>query len=370
MSRIVRANEPAKRQGPRPACTGGGTARPGSKGISMMRTPQFWFTPPDRPAPAARLLSPLAGLYAWGTARRLRRQAGTSINAPVICIGNLNAGGTGKTPTVIAVSARLREQQGLAPHIVSRGHGGRLTGPVRVCERTHDAGDVGDEALLLAASAPAWIGRDRAEAAQAAQAAGADVIVLDDGFQNPSVAKDISVVVVDAGRGFGNGRTIPAGPLREPVRTGLARADILLSIGEDSAQRAFDSAWGDAVNIPRMRGRLVPLQTGMDWTGLRVFAFAGIGHPEKFFATLRGLGAEVVGARALADHQPLSAALMRRLLAEAQAKGAEPVTTEKDAARLPAGVRGKVLSLPVRLQIDDWSVFDAALARVMAGHTA
>ena len=328
----------------------------------MTRAPGFWFTPPDRPALVARLLAPLGWLYAAGTARRLR-QPGYRPQVPVICVGNLVAGGAGKTPVTLALAQRLTAR-GHAVQIVSRGYGGSLAGPVRVDEARHSAAEVGDEPLLLSAFAPVWVSRDRAAGVQAAQAAGARVILLDDGFQNPTVKPSLALVVVDAAKGFGNGRCIPAGPLREPVTTGLARADLVIAIGGAEAQARFASLWGPQIAQPFVTASLHPLQTGMDWHGQRLLAFAGIADPDRFFTTLRALGAEVVRAEALPDHAPLAETLLKRLEAEAQATGAQLVTTEKDAARLPPHWRMRVLTLVVRLQVPDWSQVDAALGKL------
>lgn len=317
-----------------------------------MRAPRFWF---QKAGVWSTLLAPLGWLYAAATARRVAQAPDYTAPVPVICIGNINAGGTGKTPTAIAVAERLRTS-GLTPHFVTRGYGGSLEGPVQVDERNHMADQTGDEPLLLAAFAPTWVAKDRAAGARAAVEAGADVVVMDDGFQNPSVAKDLNIVVVDGKRGFGNGRVIPAGPLREPANVGLARADLAMVIGGGDLN----------VGIPSLRGALTPLQTGMVWHDMPVLAFAGIGHPEKFFATLRRAGVKLIHAEALADHQPLTPALMTRLEAEAKLRRAQMVTTEKDAVRLPDSFRAKVLTFPVRLECDDWGPLDQALDSLIA----
>ncbi len=296
-----------------------------------MQPPDFWFAPPDRPGLGARLLAPLGALYAAATARRVARAPEYAPPVPVICVGNLNAGGTGKTPTVIALVQRL-QAMGKAAHVISRGYGGRLAGPVQVVERRHSA-----------------VARDRAAGARAAVAAGAEVLVLDDGFQNPALRRDLSLVVVDAWRGFGNGRVL-----------------LVLSLGPEAAQARFAASWGHTITVPHLTGQLRPLQMGMSWHGLRVLAFAGIGNPEKFFATLRAEGATLLRAEALSDHQPLTEALMVRLELEASALGAQMVTTEKDAVRLAASFRRKVLTLPVRLHFDQPDLIDARLRALFA----
>ena len=327
-----------------------------------MQAPGFWARPPAAPGWQARLLAPLAWLWRAVTRWRMARPPEARLPVPVVCVGNLTAGGAGKTPVVIALVERLKAR-GRAVHVVSRGYGGRLAGPVRVDPRAHGPGEVGDEPLLIAAFAPVWVGRDRAAAGRAAVAAGAEVVVMDDGFQNHGLAKDLSIVVVDAAYGFGNGRVMPAGPLREPVGAGLARAQAVLAIGSEAARARLLADWPAVAGLPLLAGRIAPLATGMNWQGLRALPFAGIGRPEKFFATLEGLGAEVVAGHALPDHAPLAPALLARLEAEARAKRAQLVTTEKDAVRLPAAFRSKVLVLPVRLELADAAALDRLLER-------
>ncbi|MEL7149333.1 MAG: tetraacyldisaccharide 4'-kinase [Pseudomonadota bacterium] len=328
-----------------------------------MRPPGFWQNPPSAPGLLSSALSPLSALYARATARRVAKPPSYTPKIPVVSVGNLNVGGTGKTPTVIALTELLADRK---VHIVSRGYGGEAPGPLRVDIAKHNAKTVGDEPLLLAAFAPTWISRDRAAGVALAEDAGAEIVILDDGHQNPSVPKALSLVTVDASFGFGNGRVLPGGPLREPVPSGLARADVLISIGEPAAQQSFKDVWGGHVQTPHVTAELRLLETGMDWVGQNVLAFAGIGHPEKFFRTVRATGANLLRAEPLDDHQPLTDALMKRLELEALALDAQLVTTEKDAVRLPESFRKRVLALPVRLRINEQADLKDRLAALFA----
>ena len=327
-----------------------------------MQAPKFWYRSRSW---QAVLLSPLGAFYAWATARRQKHASPTKMDVPVICIGNLNVGGTGKTPTTIAL-AQLLTSRGVAVHIVSRGYGGSLTAVTQVDPRIHTADETGDEPLLMAAFAPTWVANERIAGARAAQSAGADVILLDDGFQDPSLTKDLSIVVLDAARGFGNGLCLPAGPLREPAHVGLKRADAVISIGEPEAQSQFRERSADQVGrIEHLTASLKPIEMGMPWAEGRYLAFAGIGDPEKFFATLRRLGAPLERTVALDDHQKLARPMIQRLMKEAQSMNAQLVTTEKDAARLPADLRSGILSLPVRLEFEDTQALENLVEPVL-----
>jgi tetraacyldisaccharide 4'-kinase len=315
--------------------------------MPRLPTPEFWA----RPGLVPDLLQPLAWAYAAAGGLRRAWTQPWRAPVPVICVGNLVAGGAGKTPVAIALARHL-QAKGRAVHLLSRGYGGSLAGPVAVDRVRHDAGQVGDEALLLAAAAPAWIARDRPAGARAAIAAGAQCLLLDDGLQNPTLAKDLSLLVIDGAYGLGNGRVLPAGPLREPLDGGLARADAVVLMGEDRVGVTALLA-GKSV----LRARLAP-ENAAAFAGRAVVAFAGIGRPAKFFATLDRIGAQIVARHAFADHHPYRAAELQRLLAEAQAAHAALVTTAKDAARLPAEWRAHVEVLRVTAEFDDAASLD------------
>lgn len=282
-----------------------------------------------------------------------RRPTPIAVDVPVVAVGSLSQGGTGKTPTTIALAQRLMAQ-GRAVHVIVGGEGAAH----RVSERDDRAEDIGDEPLLIAAFAPTWVGADPVAITRAAIAAGAEVVVIDNGTPFARVTPDITILVEDAVKGFGNGRPAPFGPLKAALASGVSAADALITVGPKQAQRAFSQRW----TYPNHPARLVPLQTGLDWNGMEVYAFAGIGVPERFFATLHDLGAKVVAKHPLTDHQELTPAILTRMAREAGALGAQMVTTEKDAVRLPPELRAQVLVLPVRLELDDWAPIDALLA--------
>ena len=292
-----------------------------------MQAPAFWWY---RSSLRSLFLAPLGWIVGAAAARRMTRP-GLRPPLPVVCIGNFVAGGAGKTPTAIAI-ARLARRAGLTVVFLTRGYGGRLAGPLLVDPARHSALDVGDEALLLARVAPTVVSRDRVAAFDLLAASGADLCLMDDGFQNPSVEKSLSIVVVDGAVGVGSGRVMPAGPLRAPLRVQMPRADAVLVIGEGRAgKRVIRLA--ARMGKPVLRARLE--QRDRDVFGFkRVFAYAGIGRPEKFFRQLEEGGLMVAGTRAFPDHHPLTALEAQEVLNAAKAFDAVPVTTEKDAVRL------------------------------------
>lgn len=322
-----------------------------------MRPPEFWAA--GSGGVPATLLAPLAEATRIVTARRVGRP-GWRASVPVVCCGNVTVGGAGKTTLALDLAARL-QRRAIAVHFLSRGHGGRGRGVLCVDPARHDAMLVGDEALLLAALAPTWVAADRAAGARAAIAAGAELLLMDDGLQNPTLVKNLSLLVVDGLTGFGNGRMIPAGPLREPVASGAARCAAAVLIGADRTGAAARLPPG----LPVLRARLVPDAGVSAMRGQRVFAIAGIAHPDKFFGMLQEWGVTLVETRRFPDHHRFTAAECREMLARAEASHLILVTTPKDAVRLPAAVRAQVRVIGVGLSWEDPGALDAVLAAAL-----
>lgn len=316
-----------------------------------MRAPDFW----QSRGLLASLLSPLGTLYGASVAFKARHAKPYDTGMPVICVGNLTAGGSGKTPVAIAVAQALRAR-GRKPFFLTRGYGGTEAGPVQVA-RAHSAAAMGDEALLLVRTAPTIVARDRAAGAKLAAEKDANVLVMDDGHQNFALRKSLSFVVVDAESGFGNGLMIPAGPLRESVRQGLARADVVVLVGDGTPDLQGFSG-------PVLRARLVADTAPV--SGKPVFAFAGIGRPEKFIASLEDGGAEVSGSCFFADHHPYTDDEVLQL--KAIAGETLLVTTEKDFVRLSVTQREGIRAIKAVAAFDDPAglerLLDTALARV------
>ncbi len=317
-----------------------------------MRAPEFWS---GGRGLAPILLSPFSALYAAATARRMAG-SGWQAPVPVICCGNATAGGAGKTTVALDLGRRL-SNRGIGTHFLLRGYGGRLKGPVRVDPAKHDSTDVGDEALLLAAERPTWVAGNRAAGAQAAVAVGAQAIVMDDGLQNPTLEKDLSLLIIDGTYGFGNNRVIPAGPLREPVAAAAARCRAAVLIGEDEAGALALLPPG----LPVLRAKLRAGPEAELLAGQPIFAFCGIANPRKFFATLQEAGAFLAGKQSYADHYPFDEGDLRDLLAEAESLRATPVTTRKDFVRIPPAFRNRVTVVTVRLEWEEPAAIEGLL---------
>jgi tetraacyldisaccharide 4'-kinase len=303
-----------------------------------MRAPDFWSRNDWR----ARALSPLGWIYGASVAWKAQHAKPFRPSAAVICVGNLTAGGSGKTPVAIAVADMLRAR-GRTPFFLTRGYGGRLHGPILVGDG-NTARDVGDEPLLLRRAAPVVVARDRVAGAHLAQAHGADVIIMDDGHQNFGLVKDLSLVVVDGETGFGNGHILPAGPLREPVGQGLARADAVVIVGDGTPSLN---------GFPRSVLRASLVQCGPEPHHGRVVAFAGIGRPEKFFRALEAGGAQLAATKGYADHHAYTSSEIARLKSKARSCDALLVTTEKDFVRLTPAEREGIHAVPVRAAFDE-----------------
>ncbi|QQO15813.1 tetraacyldisaccharide 4'-kinase [Bradyrhizobium diazoefficiens] len=326
-----------------------------------MREPAFWYRPRSFKSHALR---PLGALYGAIAERRMLRK-GFDAGIPVICVGNYHVGGAGKTPTVLALTKLLREL-GETPVVLSRGYGGRLRGPVMVDRARHTAADIGDEPLMMVRDVPVAVAHDRIDGVALAKSQGATVILMDDGFQNPRLLKDASLIVIDSERGLGNGKVFPAGPLRAPLKAQLARTDALVLIGDGHAADDV-AAEISARGKPALRARLKPDAASIvQLHGRKIFAFAGIGDPDRFFRSLRACGIEVARTRAFADHHMFSHDELAALAADARREQLTLVTTEKDLARLRGrgDVPGGIVPFAVQLEFDD----PATLRQLISDH--
>lgn len=323
-----------------------------------MKAPDFWGR--SKGGPLGALLSPLGMLYGYGTLARQMVARPWRCPVPVICVGNLIAGGAGKTPVSRDLAIRLLAR-GVTPHLITRGYGGTEKGPLQVSTDRYDARLVGDEPLFLSETAPTWVAESRRSACRGAIVEGAMCMILDDGFQDPSVAKDLSLIIVDGGYGFGNGHMIPAGPLREPVAQGLTRADAVVILGKDTTG-TVDQIAG---RCPVLWAELKPGAMASDLVGKSVSAFAGIGRPEKFFATLRQIGCDVCQTTSFADHHNFARAELERLKENAAREGLRLITTEKDWVRIPPEAREGVFTLPIEVAWQNENEIDALLEPVV-----
>lgn len=335
--------------------------------------PAWWYQPGKAPT-LVRALRPLSKLYGWAVARRFRRAEPYRSSLPVICIGNLTAGGTGKTPLAIHIGQKLVEM-GERPVFLTRGYGGRAKGPHPVDKRSDTARDVGDEALLLADVAPTVVSRDRAAGARVIErSASASVIVMDDGLQNPSLHKDLAVALVDARRGIGNEQVLPAGPLRAPLQLQLGLVDAIILNHPPGHDGNADLEWlPDDFAGPILTATPEP-KGDVAWIkDTRLVAFAGIGHPERFFGLLKALGGKVVATVPLPDHHAFTAKDAERVLALVDSHDAIAVTTEKDYVRLGhasgplSELKARSRTLGIRLALDPTSTekLDALLRSAM-----
>ncbi len=317
-----------------------------------MRAPDFWAGRDPISRLAIALLTPIGWLYGASIAYRASHTVRYRSRCKVICVGNLTAGGAGKTPIAMEI-ARILIARGARPVFLSRGYGGKVGGPALVAPDDL-ATQIGDEPLLLAAVAPVIISRNRTAGARLAEKEGFSVIVMDDGHQNFSLEKDLSLVVIDAETGFGNNRVLPAGLLREPVAQGLKRADAIIVNGDSNPSGLA------GINLLKIRARTIPV-VEKSWIGQRVVGFAGIGQPEKFFSTLASTGARIVEALPFADHHYYTAAELAQMKTKASTFDAMLVTTEKDFARLNPAERGGIVPLRVRIEFNDREPLESLL---------
>ena len=314
----------------------------------MIKSPKHW----QQTGLVPLLLYPFSLIYRMASAFPRMTTSPWRANVPVICVGNIVAGGAGKTPITIDIAMRLKNI-GKNPHIITRGYGGDAMGPIMV-EAGANWHDTGDEAILLSATAPTWVAKDRKAGVTSATNNGADTVILDDGFQNPSLVKDLSIVVVDGGFGFGNKMLLPAGPLRESINSGISRANAVVIIGDDK-QGARASILESNPKIEILQAHLQPTN-GDELKGRDVVAFAGIGRPEKFFETLAEIGCNIKSSHPFPDHHEYSVRDISPILEMAEKINAVVVTTEKDAVKIPVNMLEKITIIKVGIEWSDQDV--------------
>ena len=327
-----------------------------------MRTPKFWYN--QKNLALSFVLAPMSWIYGLTRAIIQDRAKPWRAPIPVICIGNLVTGGHGKTPTALSICNALKFNK-KSVHFISRGYRGSLHGPLLVDSKSHTANEVGDEPLLLSKLAPTWISANREAGIRLAHKMGAEIIVMDDGFQNLSVKKDLSIIVIDGEVGFGNGRLIPAGPLREGITAGLSRANAVVIIGEDRLN--LKATLSNIINYPSRNpikiftAQLEPDVNSESLRNKKLFAFTGIGRPEKFYNTLIKMGCNIIGKRDFSDHHQYTKNEISKLLEIAQIENAQLITTSKDYVRLTTSQQQKIAVLPVTLDWADRSALDSLL---------
>lgn len=316
-----------------------------------MRTPNFW----NRKGILSTCLTPVSWVIELVGECRQKLVIPEVFPVPLICVGNLVVGGAGKTPVALDIGTRL-QAMGIRSCFLSRGYKGRMEGPVKVDEDLHSYKDVGDEPLLLSRCAPCFVSTDRPAGAQEAIADGAQIIIMDDGFQNCSIQKTLSLVVVDGRNGFGNHRLIPAGPLREPIEKGIMRADAVISIGPPHLEMD--------INKPILRAKIQSIR-GNGLEGKRVIAFAGIGRPEKFFRSLRETGAKVVSSHSFPDHHPYKVREITAILNKKIHEDDIVVTTEKDMVRVPLSAAESITAIPAEVKWEEEGLIEDLLQTVI-----
>ena len=328
-----------------------------------LKAPKFWFRKKDEVNIPALLLYPLSKFWEYNVRRRAQLGTWEKMPVPVICIGNIVIGGSGKTPVTQAIQCLLKEM-GLQPHVVSRGYGGKSKGPIYV-SATSTYSEVGDEPILLSKTGPVLVAKDKKRGIYKACKNGANIILLDDGFQNTSVAKDLSLVVVDSKILFGNQRVIPSGPLREPIQSGFSRAGAIILVNHDKNNISKPINFEFPSNIPIIKATIKPKIKLTAWTGKRVVAFSGIAHPEKFHVTLKNLGCEIVGTYNFSDHYPYKKYDIAKLKVNAQSLNAKLVTTEKDFIRIPLSQQADISKLPVQIKFENHAVLKKLLNKIL-----